>query len=58
MKKYCLCISDLKASKTLSKNKVDKFTKKHNGREPTEAELDVIEAEVENERSEFCNKQS
>jgi len=58
MKKFCLCISDIKAAKELAKKKSDKFKEKNKGIEPSNAELDVMEAEVEAERSKLCNKQS
>ena len=57
MKKYCLCISDIKASRELLEKKTSNFIKKNNGMEPSGAERDVINVEVEAERNKICNKQ-
>lgn len=58
MKKFCLCISNIERSETLLRKKLENYSKKNNGAEPSAAEYDVLEAEVESEMTAICNKES
>ena len=57
MKKFCLCMSDIKANKESIKKKLEIFSKNNNGAEPSDAEFDIIQAEIDSERTQLCNKQ-
>lgn len=58
MKKFCLCISNIERSEALLQKKLNNYSKKNNGAEPSTVEYDVLQAEVESEMNIICNKES